>query len=186
MVQIIRSKRKTVAVQVKSGEVIVRAPLRMREHEIKKFLAAHSDWIEKKLVESEQRKRELDAISPLSKDELDRLVKEAKLLIPQRVALYAEIMGVSYGRISIRKQRFRWGSCSAKGNLNFNCLLMLAPPEVLDSVVAHELCHLKRMDHSKAFYAELYSVFPRYKECKAWLSQNGEALMRLLTNKDKQ
>ena len=182
--RIIRSKRKTVAIQIRNGEVIVRAPLRMKNEEIEKFLRMHSVWIEKKLTDAKARKEELDAIEPLSPQELDALVKEAKRVIPQRVEHYAKQMGVSFGRISIRKQRSRWGSCSAEGNLNFNCLLMLAPSEVLDSVVAHELCHLKRMDHSSAFYAELYSVFPKYKECKEWLTQNGEALMCRLGNKD--
>ena len=102
-------------------------------------------------------------------------------MIPGRVAYYAKLLGVSYGTITIRNQRSRWGSCTSRGNLNFNCLLMAAPPEVLDSVVAHELCHRKHMNHSGAFYAELYRVFPDYDRCRTWLREQGPLLMRRMT-----
>ncbi|MBQ1233170.1 MAG: M48 family metallopeptidase, partial [Clostridia bacterium] len=76
-----------------------------------------------------------------------------------------------------RTQKTRWGSCSSKGNLNFNCLLLLAPPEVLDCIVVHELCHRKQMNHSSAFYAEVLRVMPDYHTRHAWLKKNGTALM---------
>ena len=75
--------------------------------------------------------------------------------------------------ITIRNQKTRWGSCSSKGNLNFNCLLMLTPPEVIDYVVVHELCHRKEMNHSGAFWAEVEKVLPDYKEQVKWLKENG-------------
>ncbi len=77
------------------------------------------------------------------------------------------------GNDAIRSQRTKWGSCSAKGNLSFNCLLMLAPPEFLDSIVVHELCHRKEMNHSKRFYAEVLRVFPEYRKWNKWLKENG-------------
>ena len=98
-------------------------------------------------------------------------------VIPRRAAYYAPLVGVQYGRITIRNQRTRWGSCSGKRNLNFNCLLMLAPPEVVDSVVVHELCHLKEMNHSPRFYAEVLRVFPDYRKWDKWLKENGAALL---------
>ena len=73
----------------------------------------------------------------------------------------------------IRLQKSRWGSCSVDGNLNFNCLLVLMPPEILDSVVVHELCHRRHMNHSKEFYDEVLRIFPDYKRCNKWLKQNG-------------
>ncbi|MBQ0026280.1 MAG: M48 family metallopeptidase [Lachnospiraceae bacterium] len=109
--------------------------------------------------------------------ELFELTKKAKKYIPERVAYYAPLVGVSYGRIAIRHQRSRWGSCSAAGNLNFNCLLMLAPPEVIDSVVVHELCHLKVMNHSKKFYDEVLRVMPEYRTAHKWLRLHGRELM---------
>ena len=84
--------------------------------------------------------------------------------------------------ITIRNQKTRWGSCSDKGNLNFNCLLMLAPVEVIDSVVVHELCHLKYMNHSEKFYEEIYRVYPEYDSgMEVALKENGTAIVRRMT-----
>ena len=107
----------------------------------------------------------------------DLLHNLALVDIPQRVKKYAPIVGVDYGRITIRMQKSRWGSCSSKGNLNFNCLLMAMPEEIRDYVVVHELCHRKEMNHSKRFYDEVYRVFPNYKQCDKWLKENGAILM---------
>ena len=82
-------------------------------------------------------------------------------------------MGVTYGRITIRNQRTLWGSCSSRGNLNFNCLLMKTPVEIQDYVIVHELAHRKHMDHSPAFWAEVEKVVPDYRERRKWLRRNG-------------
>ena len=116
----------------------------------------------------------------LSDEELNELTKQAKKVFPERVKFYAPLIEVKYGKIYIRHQRSRWGSCSGKGNLNFNCLLVLAPPEVLDSVVVHELCHLKEMNHSKSFYEEVYKVMPDYDKNHMWLKENGAELISRL------
>ena len=116
-------------------------------------------------------------VKKLTEAEIDELKARAAEVIPARVSYYAQIVGVEYGRITIRCQKTRWGSCSSKGNLNFNCLLMLAPPEVLDSVVVHELCHLKEMNHSKAFYDEVLRAYPNYKQDHQWLKEHGSELM---------
>jgi predicted metal-dependent hydrolase len=107
-------------------------------------------------------------------------LQQARSVFPERTAHYASLLGVTFGRITLRMQRTRWGSCSAKGNLSFNCLLLLAPPEVLDSVVVHELCHRKHMDHSPAFYAEILRVFPDYDRRDRWLKENGPLLLARL------
>ncbi len=170
---LIRARRKTLGLQIKDGEVIVRAPMRLTRATVDAFVIKHEDWIVKHLA-----KEHAGQDAPkLTEQELKNLAKQAKEVIPARVAHYAVLLGVEYGRITIRTQKTRWGSCSSKGNLNFNCLLMLAPPEVLDSVVVHELCHRKQMNHSKAFYAEIARVMPDYKLRHAWLKQNGRALM---------
>ena len=91
---------------------------------------------------------------------------------------YAEKIGVTYGRITIRNQKTRWGSCAANGNLNFNCLLMATPVEVIDSVVVHELCHRRHMNHSKEFYGEIYRVYPDYDKWNKWLKDNGGLLIK--------
>ena len=108
------------------------------------------------------------------------IVKQAAATLPERVRFFAQQMGLSYGRITIRSQRTRWGSCSAKGNLNFNCLLMLMPQEVRDYVVLHELCHRKEMNHSTAFWAEVEAVCPDYRVHRKWLKDNGVSLIARL------
>lgn len=171
--RIIRSGRRTLSLEIKNGEVLVRAPYYVRDADIEQFVAQHAEWIEKHMAQMS----ELSDVVPLTDEELNALAEQAVRIIPERVKLYAERIGVTYGRITIRNQRTKWGSCSAQGNLNFNCLLMLAPTEVLDSVIVHELCHRKEMNHSKRFYDEVYKAFPEYKKWNAWLKQNGRALM---------
>ena len=90
----------------------------------------------------------------------------------------APIVGVNCGRITIRAQKSRWGSCSAKGNLNFNCLLMLCPEEVRDYVVVHELCHRKELNHSDRFWNEVRQLLPSYDSARKWLKTNGVSLIR--------
>lgn len=107
--------------------------------------------------------------------------KEALAVIGQKALEYAQSLSVHFESIRIKDQRSRWGSCSSKGNLNFNCLLMLAPPEVLDYVVVHELCHRKQMNHSKAFWTEVEKVFPDYKKSIKWLKEEGSQIMYMVT-----
>lgn len=168
---LVRSNRKTIAIQVKPDrEVIVRAPKRMTRAAIEAFVQSKIRWIETQLSA-------LPAAQKMTDAQHRALVAQAKQLLPRKAAHFAPLVGVSYGRITIRSQHTRWGSCSAKGNLNFNCLLMLAPPEVVDYVVVHELCHRKRMNHSAAFWAEVEKVLPDYRQSKQWLKENGPSLI---------
>ena len=174
--RVIRSSRRTISVQITlSGEVLVRCPRRMSNADIRRFVESKSGWIEKHLE-----KRTAAARLPVFTDEqLQVLARQARQTIPERVAHFAPLVGVTYGRITIRNQRTRWGSCSAKGNLNFNCLLMKAPPEVLDYVVVHELCHRLEMNHSPRFWAQVERVLPDYKVSRKWLREHGNELMDL-------
>ncbi len=174
---VIRSDRKTLSIEVKDAGVIVRAPRRVPAYQIKDFVEEHRSWIEKQLAKQEEASRRAADLPKLTEKELDALYDEAAAVIPERVRCYAKKLGVTYGRITIRCQKTRWGSCSAKGNLNFNCLLMLAPPECLDAVVVHELCHLKEMNHSKDFYDEVYKIYPEYDRWNRWLKDNGSSLI---------
>lgn len=175
-IQVIRSRRKSLCIQVnKEGAVIVRAPYRLSEKRIRDFLVEKQDWIEKQIRKAANVRQE--AVETLTMQELQQLKKRAKELIAGRVAYYAEQVGVSYGNITIRAQRTLWGSCSRQGNLNFNCLLLLAPQEVLDYVVVHELCHRREMNHSERFWNEVERVLPDYRERRKWLKDHGAALL---------
>ena len=177
--RIIRSDRKTVALQIKAGEVIVRAPRAMRQDEIADFVARHEDWIRKKLATFQKE----PSAPRLTEEGIALLTERARAIIPPRVAYYASLIGVDYNRVTIRHQKTKWGSCSGKKNLNFNCLLLLTPTEVMDSVIVHELCHLKHMNHSKAFYNEVLRVCPDYKKHSRWLKQNGGGIIRRMPQK---
>ncbi len=170
--RIIRSARKTVVIQItKEGEIIARAPRFMSEREIIKFAEKHGDWIEKNLTRILKDKE--NAKPAFSDEELRELIRKAKTVIPEKVAYFAEIMGVSWGRISVRKQSTIWGSCSMNGNLSFNCLLMLMPEAVMDYVIVHELAHRLQMNHSATFWAEVEKVIPDYKTRRRWLKKEG-------------
>ena len=154
----------------------MRCPRRMSNADIRRFVESKSGWIEKHLE-----KRTAAARLPVFTDEqLQVLARQARQTIPERVAHFAPLVGVTYGRITIRSQHTLWGSCSSKGNLNFNCLLMLTPPEVLDYVVVHELCHRKEMNHSARFWAEVGRALPDYEIRQKWLRENGTALISRL------
>ena len=169
-----RSRRRSISLCISDdGAVLVKAPLFMSDAAISKFLAEKQGWLDKKLKEAAAARQEVERLGFFSAEELASVRKRAKEIIPERVAHYSKLSGISCGRISIRLQKSRWGSCSARGNLNFNCLLVLMPPEILDSVVVHELCHRRHMNHSKAFYAEVLRLFPDYRRCSAWLKEHG-------------
>ena len=180
-IEIIKSRRKTLSLEVRpDGRVVVRAPLRAPKYAIREFVEKHEAWLEKHLKQAEEWREQKKQVEKLTESEIRTLAEKALEVIPERVRYYAPLIGVTYGRITIRNQRTRWGSCSAKGNLNFNCLLMLTPPEVLDSVVVHELCHRREMNHSGRFYEEILKVFPDYFLCDRWLKENGPALQARL------
>ncbi|HIY20272.1 MAG TPA: M48 family metallopeptidase [Candidatus Flavonifractor merdigallinarum] len=175
-VEIIRSKRKTISVEIRRDlSVVVRAPMRMRSQEIQRFIQEKAGWIERN--QERLRERSGEGLPKFTQAEIQALADRAVHIIPERVARFASLVGVDYGRITIRNQVSRWGSCSSKGNLNFNCLLMLCPPEVLDYVVVHELCHRKQMNHSPAFWGEVARVLPSYQRERAWLRENEGALI---------
>lgn len=180
-IEVIRSKRKTLAIEIRPDmRVVVRAPEKIPQNEIMKFVEEKQNWIKKHLVQMYFKAEEIKKQKKepaLTNADIEKLCQKALSVIPDKVKYYAEIIGVTYGRITIRNQKTRWGSCSSKGNLNFNCLLMLMPDKVLDYVVVHELCHLKQMNHSKKFWMEVERYMPDYKNYKKWLNENGGALI---------
>ena len=173
--RLIRADRKTISIRITpEGEILVRAPRSMPAADVRRFVESKEDWIEKHLSAR-------PPVQPMTQTQLRDLADRALDIIPKRVAHFAPLAGVTYGRITIRNQRTRWGSCSAKGNLNFNCLLLLCPTEVLDYVVIHELCHRKQMNHSPLFWQEVERLCPDYRAHRDWLRKNGGALIAGMT-----
>ena len=170
--QVIRSRRRTAAIQIlPGGIVVVRCPITMPQAQIRELVNSKRNWICKAL------EKQPSQVAPMTAEQLRVLADKALQYIPGRVAYYAARMGVTYGRVTIRNQKTRWGSCSAKGNLNFNCLLMLAPEQVIDYVVIHELSHRIHMNHAAAFWETVAKYMPDYAVQRKWLKDNGAALL---------
>lgn len=177
--EIIYSKRKSVAIQIRpDGQVIVRAPYGCPRSFINSFIHQKADWIVKHSAENKQRYEkqvQLKKDRPtLSDAQRKRYIETARSIFTQKAAYYARLIGVTYGRISIREQKTRWGSCSAKGNLNFNWKTVLMPEEIQDYLAVHELAHRIEMNHSPAFWAVVERVLPDYRERRRWLLENGK------------
>ncbi|MBS6263881.1 MAG: M48 family metallopeptidase [Clostridium sp.] len=163
-----------MALQIEEdGQVTVRVPRTVTEAQAEEFARRHGEWIlktrEKVLQNASWRRSYTEAEKQTGKQRLSRKLEE-------RLPLFASVMGVSYGRVSIRDQRTRWGSCSGKGNLNFNWKLSLVPDEILDYVVVHELAHRIEMNHSVNFWREVEKILPDYREQRMWLKENGGRL----------
>lgn len=130
--EIIYSSRKTIAIQVtRDGRVLVRSPRRCSHSYIDNFVSNNENWVLKHLARAKELKEQKEAAAsahpPLSAKDRSRYIEIARDIFTRKTEYYARIMGISYGRISIREQKTRWGSCSSKGNLNFNWRLILAP-----------------------------------------------------------
>lgn len=213
--RLVRSKRKTLALIVETdGRLTVRAPLRMKETDIRRFIEEKKDWIERKQAGTKK-----DAPAPrqyvdgevflyLGKEIPLRLVpggnpalvlgrvfklakpaqakaqpvfeawykKQARAVLSERVKFFSRVHGFKAGKMRISSARTRWGSYSSKGTLSFTWRLVMAPPEVIDYVVVHELCHSKALNHSKEFWAQVEKILPDYKNRRKWLKKNGGRL----------
>lgn len=181
-VKIIRSNRRTMSLQIEDEKtVLVRAPYAATNADIRKFVERSSDWIFKHMEKAEHRTQQAQQEGRLTNEDIRKLADQALKVLPERTAYFAKKMGVTYGKITIRNQKTRWGSCSAKGNLNYNCLLMLTPPDVIDYVVVHELCHRLEMNHSPRFWHEVEKVLPNYREPMQWLKEHGGVLIQRMT-----
>ena len=170
VMQVIDSKRKYLGLQVKSdGSVFVRVPKGVSDETIRRFVTKNESWILKK--RNVWSARQQDPVYRLPAVVTEAGKRQIRRLLTQRVAYYAGEMGIAYGRICIRNQKTRWGSCSSDGNLNFNCRLLFLPPDLVDYVVVHELAHRRHMDHSPQFWQEVATYMPDYQERRARLKQ---------------
>lgn len=163
--------RKTLAITItQEGNLLIKAPLKMQDREIERFLRQKRYWIYK------QAKRVKEAASHRiyrSEDEIRHLREQAREVLTQKTDYYKVLLGVEYQRIRIGDQKTRWGSCSSKGTISYNWHLILMPEQIMDYVVVHELCHLLEMNHSWQFWEKVEKVFPDYRERRRWLRENG-------------
>jgi len=166
---LIRSSRRTLGLEVtRDLQVVVRAPLRCSQREIDRFVDSHRGWIADKLALQQRRAAAMAAMEPTLEEERE-LRRRAAEVIPQRVAYYAPMMGVTPAGIKITSARTRFGSCNGKNSLCFSWRLMLYPPEAVDYVVVHELAHIRHHNHSGDFWAFVASVMPDYRERQSLL-----------------
>jgi predicted metal-dependent hydrolase len=98
--------------------------------------------------------------------------KQAVVLVRERLEYFNTFYNFKYGRVAIRNQKTRWGSCSKKGNLNFNYKIVLLSPKQADYIIVHELCHLKEFNHSQRFWDLVAKAVPDYKEVRHSLRNN--------------
>jgi hypothetical protein len=213
--KLVRSKRKTLSLIVETdGTLTVRAPLRMKEADIRRFIEVKADWVKRKqagvkkdalaprqyvegesfpylgkhvplrIVPDHRPALVMDRAFKLARSAQPRAAsvfeawykKQARVVLTERIEFFARKYDFTVKKIRISSARTRWGSCSTKGTLSFTWRLVMAPLEVIDYVVVHELCHLKELNHSKSFWAQVEGILPGYKPCRKWLKQNGAKL----------
>ena len=166
---LIRSDRRTLALEITPElTVVVRAPRRCREADVRRFVESHTDWIERHL-EVQRRRQAAAADRQVTSEQEKELRRQAAEYIPGRVATFAARMGVTPTGVRITGAQKRFGSCSGKNRLCFSWRLMQYPPEAIDYVVVHELAHVRHHNHSAAFWAFVEAVMPDYRRRQALL-----------------
>lgn len=159
---LIRARRRTLSMKLlPDGTLAVRAPLTLPRAQIDAFVASHEDWV----ARARARLAAHAAAHPEPTEaERAALLARAREELPARVAYWSGVMGLAPSGVRITSARTRFGSCNAKGGLCFSWRLMAYPPEAIDLVVAHELCHLVHRDHGAGFYALLARYLPDHRE----------------------
>lgn len=177
-VEVRRSKRKSAAIKITADmQIVVFVPVYVSDNEIERMVISKSKWIDEHMLKVQSTIDERSKLEKITFEKIKELADQAVEYIPKRVKYYAEKENFVYNKITIKNLVSRWGSCSTKGNLNFNCLLMLTPDYVIDYIVVHELCHLREMNHSEKFWAEVEKIMPDYQRAELWLKQNGGNLI---------
>ena len=177
-VEVRRSKRKSTAIKITADmQIVVFVPLYVSDNEIERMVISKSKWIDEHMLKVQSTIDERSKLEKITFEQVKELADQAVEYIPKRVKYYAGKENFVYNKITIKNLVSRWGSCSTKGNLNFNCLLMLTPDYVIDYIVVHELCHLREMNHSEKFWTEVEKIMPDYQRAELWLKQNGGNLI---------
>ena len=170
-----RSNRKTLSISVTDTcELKVKAPARMSDKEIERFIMSKQFWIYKqvKRTEAVNEKRAV-----YSEAEERKLREKARRILTEKTDYYKKQLKVDYNKIRIGDQKTRWGSCSSKGTISYSWRLVLMPEDIQDYVVVHELSHLLEMNHSKEFWKHVEDIIPDYKNRRMWLKKHGGEYM---------
>jgi len=147
------------------GELAATLPQNFSLEQLENFLRQKSDWILRKMNLARKRKPSL-LLPKASRREYLARKEEARVLVDNKIDYFRKFYNLCPARISIRNQKTRWGSCSRKGNLNFNYRIVHLPEKYLDYVVVHELCHLKEFNHSRNFWSLVGETIPDYKKIR--------------------
>ncbi len=159
-----RSKHVRLSIS-REKTLLVTAPKMTPFYCIEKILREKEEWILKTL-------KYFEGVTKLASEDLyKKHKKEARILVYNRLEYWNGLYNFSWGRISIRDQKTRWGSCSQKGNLNFSYKLAIIPEKLSDYVIVHELCHLKEFNHSKDFWELVARAIPDHKETRRELKE---------------
>lgn len=158
-----RAKRMRLSV-FSDGRVVVTIPKRFPQSLVSIFLEKKIEWIGKHLSRFFLSGTSKPVIS--DKREYFAHKKQALLLAEERLHHFNDFYGFSWKRIGIRDQKTRWGSCSKKGNLNFNYRIAMLPPHLADYIIVHELCHLGAFDHSRDFWGLVARTIPAHRELR--------------------
>lgn len=154
-----RARYMRLAVYV-GGELVVVAPLRAPLSLVEQFIAKKADWILRTVARMSRYQKPI--LGRGGKREYLAYKDSALSLARSRLSHFNQVYGFAVGRVAIRNQKTRWGSCSKKGNLNFNYKIALLPAHLCDYIIVHELCHLKEFNHGPAFWALVGKVLPNH------------------------
>jgi predicted metal-dependent hydrolase len=174
LIEVRRSRRaRRWALSVPWGSpTVMTAPSWMRDEDIAEIIEVHREWVAVERAKQRPRLR----LDPRRVSEIEGR-RAARELIAMLVDAEAPELGVKPKRIQIRDQRSRWGSCSTTGTLSFNWRLVLAPFEVLDYIVVHELCHMREPNHSRRFWKLVETRRPDWRVQRDWLFEHGPELL---------
>lgn len=162
-----KAKRLKIAISC-DGNCTVTLPWRMSMLDAEKFIQQNSEWVLDK-IGAMKKIGQNNLLLNRDKKEYQKVKEYARDFITKRLEKHNEFYGFTYKKIAIRNQKSRWGSCSRKGNLNFNYKIILLPERHADYIIAHELCHLKEFNHSQRFWNLVSQSIPEYKEIKKQL-----------------
>lgn len=161
----IRAKSMRITVDAQ-GSVLVSKPKRTSMRAVEQFILTHKEWIETAQAKAHRRRGGLPLIElprPRKGSKAYRdAIANARTLVHARLAHFNSLYASTYGTISIRNQKTRWGSCSARNNLSFNYKIAFLPPHLADYIIVHELCHTLEHNHSDRFWAEVARALPNH------------------------